>query len=701
MVWRALAWKPLEGGRVAMGALGPLWNRFQALTRSRRLTLGLLALAFVATAALPPLPRFEGASADRARAQAFAHWQENGYLKASPETRAFAAQVFEAERRPLALAAIAELGGRARPQDAASREAARATLWELEARAEADLVNPSAVPPGHALQALQYTPAKPRALAALLHPFVHVGWLHFLLLAGFLGFAGMAVERRVGGRTLLGVTAVALALGLGTARLLHPEPTTSFFGAAPLTAALLGFWALDGRARRKAAAADPPPRTRDPLLLVPIAFAVTALLSLAWLNQIGARIDYALAPEFVAGLVGGGFAQRWRGRRFAPDAVRRRASGDASRRRARDAALRDRAAPSPELDEAWVALDMGEVDRAYALFRQGARQHPEDVEVTRALWSVAVSAGHAEDVARTMAEQIRRQLRAGQTEIAADLWCDLVESLPDARLAAEDLFRLVPSLLERHRVEFALAALRQCVDAPRGELSIGLALQILDRAETLDPKTALLAARRALGLTDLHESKRARILERVRELDPDGPEARAQACPAPDPRPEITTPEPEAEAEPDAPIDLAALPRFDALHLVEARPTRFEAAVLYFELAEGRRAKVAWDEIQAVGVAAVRDLAPKPVVVIDLLLNWRELGDAPLRTIRLRSDQFDPGTLVGAGSGATEALRSFLLELIERSGATPLPDEASATGRPFRAYKFTRTYQRRVLKVDC
>jgi hypothetical protein len=130
-------------------------------------------------------------------------------------------------------------------------------------------------------------------------------------------------------------------------------------------------------------------------------------------------------------------------------------------------------------------------------------------------------------------------------------------------------------------------------------------------------------------------------------------------------------------------------------------PTRLTEDVLYFRLDNGRKAKVAYSQIQALAVAALRDLSSKGVVVIDLLLNWTELSDAPLRSIRLRSDQFDPAQLIASVGTPTENLQAFLAELQNRSGALPLPDPDAARGRPFRVFKFLRGYQRQVLKVDC
>ncbi|MDP6980592.1 MAG: rhomboid family intramembrane serine protease [Myxococcota bacterium] len=723
------------------------------------LTCGLGVLALAATIALPALPDRSGPAAERAQAEAFAYWQAHGYLQATSATVDFARDRFEEHIRPIALAAIRELGARARPQDATSRKQEQAELDRLTRLAAVDPAGVNPLPADHPLRFMSFAPSRPAALGWIVHPFLHAGWLHFLSVAVFFLWLGAQTERRLGSRGFAGLLALALAASSGLHYLIDRDSAAGFFGGAGLVAALVGVWFVERQRALKKLPREGRETAVRTLVAVPSSWLLVSLLATVWLNHLGARNDYVFAPG-VGGLLAGlafGVAIR----RQAPGATARRLPrGRRTRRQVDDDALSHATRPPSTVDEAFVALDMGDVDRAYTLFRHAARSHPEDLEITRALWSVATSTGQTQDVARPVAEQIRRQLRAGNAPAAAELWCELVESLPDARLPTEDLFRLVPALLDHHPVEFALAALRQCVDAPPGELRIGLALQILDTAETLDPMTALLAARRALDLPDLHESKRRRILERVRALDPEGPEAQlADATPeepdlpendlfdtpgeaadeitrdpasdiddvlddaveaisapshaeASPPDPELTMAPIGAHAPPEIelvetardeapPIDLAALPRFDALALVAARPTSLRDDVLYFELPNGRRAKVAYDEVQAVAVAAVRDLAAKPVVVIDLLLNWQELGDAPLRAIRLRSDRFNPAHLVEAQRDATQTLRVFLAALLERSAAVPLPDDDAARGRPFRVYKFTRTYQRRVLKVDC
>ncbi|MCP5045452.1 MAG: rhomboid family intramembrane serine protease [bacterium] len=708
----------------------------------------VIAVSFVVMLAMPTRPPQQTPSPEAALAEAFAYWQTHGHLDAPASVTAFAKTRFDDRRRPIALAAIRELGRRAMPEDERARQAQRTRLDDLAAVAALDPSSRNPLPRDHPLRRFGFAPADPGLLSLVIHPFLYASWAHFLCVCSLLLLLGTSTELRWGPRVFAGFL---LASTLGAAAVhtgLEPTSNMSLLGASGSVSALMAVHLLRHRLDRLHIEVPMPRRGAIgwhaidlPGPVLPGVWLIANLALAVWLHEAGVRNDLSLSA-LVGGFAVGAIAfvaLRQLGLETPYLGVELEAQVRPDQARSR-------------IDEAYVARDMGDVDRAFELFRGEARARPEDLERTRSFWAVAVSTGQSEAAAPNMSGQIQRQIRAGQLATAATLWREFAEQLPDYRLPAADVLRLVPALLDDHPVEFALAALRQCVDAPRGELSIGLALQILDTAEQLDPFTALMAARRALALPELHAAKRERILARVRELDPEGPEARAHqpAAPPPTPmsrseaqpvqadalelpseweieepeleldrsepaipgNPELTLPPTAAMAPPDiairdlaskqdTPVDLAALPRFDGIQAVAAVATELRPDVLYFRLANGRKAKVAYRDVEAMAVAALRDIASKPVVVIDLLLNWRELGDTPLRTIRLRSDQFDPARLVESVGSPTENLQAFLSQLLERTDALPLPDAQAVIGQPFRVFKFMRSYQRRVLKVDC
>lgn len=136
--------------------------------------------------------------------------------------------------------------------------------------------------------------------------------------------------------------------------------------------------------------------------------------------------------------------------------------------------------------------------------------------------------------------------------------------------------------------------------------------------------------------------------------------------------------------------------RFLDLKCIEAVPLAIDATGI--SLRGGSRLELA--RVDGIAVAAVHGMSARPVILIDLLLNWTEISDAPLRTLRLRSDQFDPRSLFPGAPGPLDAFRALLDALLSAAGATPLPDPDAAHGRPFRMFPDLARYEREVLQVE-
>jgi hypothetical protein len=109
---------------------------------------------------------------------------------------------------------------------------------------------------------------------------------------------------------------------------------------------------------------------------------------------------------------------------------------------------------------------------------------------------------------------------------------------------------------------------------------------------------------------------------------------------------------------------------------------------------------IGWSEIDAVAVAAVEGLGPKPVLVVDLVAGWREPAAEPLRIVRLRGDRFDPRKLVEGCASPVDALRELVDRLLAESGAQPLPDLRAARGRPFAGFRDLAAFEQDVLMAE-
>ena len=337
---------------------------------------------------------------------------------------------------------------------------------------------------------------------------------------------------------------------------------------------------------------------------------------------------------------------------------------------------------------------------AYRLLEPEVRENPHDPQVVAAFWRAALACDRAEDAVPAMLRVIRKLAGGDKSERAGELWIELRSVSDTTLLDPASLVRVAQALAADARSDRAVAALREAVD-PRNAsgLSPGLAVRIAEMSLDLDPRSAFRAARSALASPDLHEAKRARLeamvvtLERAEEVE----EAEAKDDVSP---PAESSGEDATVRSVDAALEaLAPAARFSDIKITEAMPTRLLDEGIGFQVPGGRKVRVDYGKIEAVSVAQVRGLAQHPVVVIDLLLNWRAESDPILRVVRIRSDGFDPRMVIAAPPDENEALRSFLSELLERSTALPLPDPDSALGVKVRAFDELELYQREVLQV--
>ncbi len=130
-----------------------------------------------------------------------------------------------------------------------------------------------------------------------------------------------------------------------------------------------------------------------------------------------------------------------------------------------------------------------------------------------------------------------------------------------------------------------------------------------------------------------------------------------------------------------------------------AVPVSLDDEGLSIEVDGGAKTVLPYARIEAVAAGAVSGLAEKPVLVVDVVLNWLAVANEPLKLVRLRSDGFDPRSIVPDEGSALESLRAMLDQLLSGSGATPLPDRSGALGDPFATFENIESYNRSVLKT--
>jgi hypothetical protein len=159
------------------------------------------------------------------------------------------------------------------------------------------------------------------------------------------------------------------------------------------------------------------------------------------------------------------------------------------------------------------------------------------------------------------------------------------------------------------------------------------------------------------------------------------------------------SPPPSQVAAPAAARPAKALLRM--LRAIDAVPV--EATVDAVEIdTDGRgKSRLPFARIEAVAVAAVRGLGPRPVLVVDCILNWRDDIGSPLKLIRFRSDRFEAAAVGVAGAAASPvvALGAWAATLQRAAGAACLPSDAILAGS-YASFDSLELYEREVLGAE-
>ncbi len=151
-----------------------------------------------------------------------------------------------------------------------------------------------------------------------------------------------------------------------------------------------------------------------------------------------------------------------------------------------------------------------------------------------------------------------------------------------------------------------------------------------------------------------------------------------------------------ASVEPDPqPVEDVASLR--SLKAVEAIPLFATPKWVAIDAPGRGKSKLHMARLEAISIAAIGDLGPRPVLVIDLILNWRDDGK-PLKLLRMRSDRFDPRIVAPGQTNELDALVEWLGQLASESRATCLPGREILEGR-FGRYASLTDYEREVLRA--
>jgi len=520
----------------------------------------------------------------------------------------------------------------------------------------------------------------------LTHVFFHAGVLHLVANLVVLVLIGRVLESVWGGAVHCCVVAAGVLGGMAAFFAQHPFYADPLIGTSGLVAGLVGAFAV-----RFA-------NQRAQVIYVPsLLLAALALWLPVWLGFEGsiARGEVADVPRLgawnpsMAMLMGGLFSGA-----LAAVGVRLLGLEGRIEHAELQAALR---APTtdPGLERAIQDRNAGDADRAYRHLVERLRRGAGNRGVVLAFWDVCCDLGRAREAVPALLGVIREALRSGADADAVEHWLQLVASELDGDVEPALLLRMAPLLRDAGEGIAARRALSNAL--ARGNRAPDVAARVAREAVDLDPDLSRDAAERALGSAGLGVQERE-VLEQLRaSLTESASSSEAPrlghvyrpvgvALPEPAEQPVIG---------PDG-IDFEEEPR--ELHCVEAVPVRLDTEGVHVEF-DGARKRVRYERVKAVAVAVVLGLGSKKVIVIDLVLNWGSLGDEPLQVVRLRTDHFDIRSLAAGTEDSLAAVRALIGQLLNRSGATPLPNAASAAGTPFALFKSLGAYHRDVLAV--
>ncbi len=132
------------------------------------------------------------------------------------------------------------------------------------------------------------------------------------------------------------------------------------------------------------------------------------------------------------------------------------------------------------------------------------------------------------------------------------------------------------------------------------------------------------------------------------------------------------------------------------LKALDAVPISMGEDWIEVDVASRGKSKLPFGRIQTIAMAAVQGLGSRPVLVIDFVLNGSGGGDEPMKSIRCRSDRFDPRHFESGSSDPLSALTAWVRRLQGHTNANCLPSRAFLGG-DFARFESLETYEREVL----
>ncbi|MCD4749004.1 MAG: rhomboid family intramembrane serine protease [Thermoanaerobaculales bacterium] len=331
-----------------------------------------------------------------------------------------------------------------------------------------------------------------------------------------------------------------------------------------------------------------------------------------------------------------------------------------------------------ELEEALEAHRGGDSDRAVEILLAKLKADPTDFDVAAAYWDVARDRGEVAAAVPSMLRVLRDALRHGDLDIVEARWEEVLEMAPEGAIDPVLAARVSETLGDN----LSHSLLAATVEAGLAGLGTSAATGVLVRLARVGVRAKSPAA--------------YELIDRALVADDVLPETRQELE---EMRSALVVAEPVQELAGDNEAEPISVTKVEhTLKVMEAIPLEWSDGKLTID-AQGTVRPIGVHHLDAVAVAGIAEPGKPAFVLVDLMLDAPWSDRPKLRVVRLRSNAFDPRKLIPGDDGQA-SFRKLLEDILEISGAVPLPDPDGAIGKPFRRFAGVAEYESEVLGID-
>lgn len=340
--------------------------------------------------------------------------------------------------------------------------------------------------------------------------------------------------------------------------------------------------------------------------------------------------------------------------------------------------------PDAILDQITQLRRMGRLEDARLQLTEALRSHGNHPGLLRTHWDICVQLERPADGVRSMQRCIQLELRGGEGPTAVFHWFELLERLGEPPpIDLDTRIRLAEAMIQDEQGQEAAELLESGLENLDPALPLGLQIRLTKAALASRCPGGEALAQAVLQRPALPEDVAADLQRLHQQAKSQGFRVHSD------------------EVQDDAPIELASgKPAVRKLRVISAIPVAVDGDQISLNLgAQGRR-KMALAQVQGLAAVRIDDGLEPAWVLIDLLLDSLWSDKELIRTVRLRTCDFDPTTLVPQAEDFQTALVTLLSNLLAVTQAYALPDAEAAVGRPFHGFASVREYEVRVLEVS-